>query len=166
MTTLNILNYEEVSRIYPATHNKVAMEAFSEFEIEARSQRARASELTPPVFSSYPIGSVAVDRFNEVYELRLVPITEMIFNLEGTQLSATVEKYTQWLEQGFSPPPLKGVENYLVHNGKIKITNGRHRILAAQKAGLDALPVWVALTNPLIPTRPVLLDDYVFVKGS
>jgi len=152
---LGYVPYEKAIVIEPQTEFKNLPKGEGEGVSEARSRMIREQESKPPKFTKYPIGTRAIDRFGEVVELREVPLDEIVSRDEGTQLQETIDKYAQWIKEGKDMPPAKGVENFAVEKGKVKITDGNHRYAAAKKAGLKSLPVWVALTDRENVARPI-----------
>jgi hypothetical protein len=160
-TKLGYVKYEDAIVIEPQVDFENLPKGADEASREARSQAIREQESKPPKYNKHPIGTKAVDRFGEVYELREVPLDEAISKDEGTQRQSTVDKYVQWVKEGNQMPPAKGVENFAVEGGKIKITDGNHRYQAAKKAGLKTIPIWVALTDKNNIARPVYAKNEI-----
>ena len=51
-----------------------------------------------------------------------------------------VDKYAEWIAQGYEMPPVVAIR---LPDGSLRISDGHHRILAAKKAGLKSVKVWV-----------------------
>ena len=159
------VNYEEATKLTPTSDFSNLPQGYDEASIEARSQAARNAENTPPKYNPYPIGTYAVDRFGELHQLQSIPIDEVIVKNEGTQRTETIDKYSKWQKESGNIPPVKGVENYDVYGGKVVITDGNHRVLAAKQNGLKEIPVWVSLTDPRNTARPLKKGDIKFYES-
>ena len=160
------VSYEEARKIVPTSKFKDIPEGEDEGSMEARSRALREQENTPPTFQKHPVGTRAVDKRGEVYELRDLPFDELVVNDDGGLTQPTVDKYAKWLQEGNEMPPITGVENFVAYGGKVKVSDGRHRIAAAKKAGLKTVPVWVNLTDPVTQTRPVMIEDDIKQRKS
>lgn len=156
--------YEEATRLTSNTKFENLPQGYDEGSMEARSRMTRDQEKIPPTFTKHPIGTRAVDKYGEVHELREIPIADLVVVEDGGKTEPTVNKYAEWAKQGNELPPARGVENFVAYGGKVKITDGRHRIAAAEKLGRKTVSVWVALTDPNNITRPVKIEDDI--KGN
>lgn len=154
-----VVSYEDATKITSDIDPKGLPEGNDEGSMEARSQMLRDREKNPPTWNKYPVGTYAVDKYGELHQLQEVPINNLVTKDEGTQRKETVDKYTEWTKESGNMPPAKGVENFAVHNGKVVITDGNHRVLAAKQAGRKTVPVWVALTDPEKNTSPLKVFD-------
>ncbi len=160
------VDFAEATKVTSSVDLSDLPQGFDEGTMEHRSQVARDREDKPPVFTEYPIGTRAVCRFGEVHELKQLTFDQLVYRNEGTQRQSTIDKYVRWIQEGKKMLPLQGVENFLVEGGKVKITDGNHRCMAAKEAGLTSLPVWVALTDPNNNTRPVYAKDLIAKEES
>ncbi|MES2136615.1 MAG: hypothetical protein V4502_06095 [Pseudomonadota bacterium] len=118
---------------------------YSEEEMNARTLRYRAAEDQPPSVQHHAIGSWGEDSTGELMQLREYKLTDPRLQFpEGLPKNQTVAKYTDWINQGSKPPPLRGLET---ENGNIKIQEGHHRAAAIAATGGDTVPVWVTVTK-------------------
>lgn len=79
----------------------------------------------------------------EVEQLRELDPNDLIPSEDtGPERQADVERYAQWAKEGRQAPPIHVVET---DNGKMKVTNGHRRWLAAKKAGTK-VRAWVSPT--------------------
>jgi len=126
-----------------------------ELALQIASDRNRQAEVKPREFTAAPIGTLAMDRYGELWVLASLPL-DAVVQTEGTdQTNATVEKYAGWLKDGSRPLPAWGVQNIAVYAGGVRLNDGHHRFSAARMAGMDEHPVWVSLTDPKNPTCPI-----------
>jgi hypothetical protein len=153
------VNYEDATKISHTVSLENLPNGVDEQSREARSQIIRERENTPPTFEKHPIGTYAVDKYGEVHQLQELPIKDVITKSEGTQRTETVDKYAKWQKETGEILPVKGVENFAEHKGKVVITDGQHRVLAAKENGNETIPVWVALTDPNNHARPLYEKD-------
>lgn len=64
-----------------------------------------------------------------------------------------VPRYAQWMQAGMEPPPIEVVQT---DRGKLSVTDGHRRALAARLAGKLTLRAWV---SPITPVSPGLNDS-------
>jgi hypothetical protein len=58
-----------------------------------------------------------------------------------------VEKYVEWVRRGSAIPPIRVLET---ERGTLRVTDGHHRIAAAQALGRRTIKAWVTLTVALL----------------
>lgn len=164
LSVLGYVQYEIATQVKSNLDTSNMPHGNSEADIEFRSQEFRILENHPPQYNKFTIGQKAIDRFGELYELMLLPVSELVVKREGTQREETVEKYANWLRQTGNILPIKGVQNFAEYSGRVAVTDGAHRVASTLKAGIDNIPVWVALTNPKNISMPIYAVDDIIEK--
>ena len=155
------IRYEDAIKITPTSIlTNPEQYGVDELGIEAKSAAIRNEEKTPPKFVKYKIGTYAKDKFGDLYQLQRVPIDKIVLPEGETKRQEIVDKYKKWEKEGSTPPPAKGVENFAVYGGKVVINDGHHRVIAAKQLGKNSVDVWVSLTDPNNPSRPIQDIDY------
>jgi tetratricopeptide (TPR) repeat protein len=157
----NVISYEDATKITPTSElSNPEKYGTDELGMEAKTAALRDEEKTPPKFNEYKIGTYAKDRFGDLYQLQNVPIDKIVLPEGENKRETTVNKYKEWYNKGSKFPPAKGVENFAEYGGKVVINDGHHRIVAAKQLGLKEAPVWVSLTDPKNPARPIKDIEY------
>lgn len=124
---------------------------YSEAEMNARTIRNRNAETAPPQVQQFPVGSWGTDSTGELMQLREYALDDphLIFPEERSgPNNPTVQKYSDWINQGSEPPPLTGLET---DKGNVKIQEGHHRASAIENTGGNTVKVWTTLTR----NRPI-----------
>jgi hypothetical protein len=118
----------------------------------------RASNTDAPLdfdLKRFPVGAWFVDDFalgygHAIEQLAWVSLADIVpTELHGGRLDPTkrryLDTYTDWLREGFQPPPASIVE---AENGDLRLTDGHRRYLAAQAANM---PTLLALVSYCVP---------------
>lgn len=121
--------------------------------------RSRALNQKPPTFPKHPVGTFAIDRDGDVWQLQEHKFDSPDFHLrEGMPVNDTSRKYAEWIKQGHEPPPGRGFED---ETGKVHLQDGHHRASALHQAGHDGMKVWVSLThNKTLPNGVIHPQPY------
>jgi hypothetical protein len=118
-----------------------------------------SSRTTP---STTPIPEVGTWRISEtkglygrdIERLDQVPIADLILpEVRDGQLDVAKRgddaTYAKWLQEGKEPPPIEMIRT---EDGRLRVTDGHRRVLAAKMAGADTIKGWV---SELAPTGKV-----------
>lgn len=132
-----IIPYHDTLPISRFVH--VVPENYSEAEIHRVANLNRRSETTPPTVKHFRLGSWMALADGSLYHLRRLPLSQ-VHRCEEKKPMSIVRKYADWFSNGYRWPALHGVENV---SGKIIITDGHHRLDAANLLELAFVDVWV-----------------------
>lgn len=155
------LSFDDVRCVKPS----VPLPRPSDYGDEAASQafkiRAQNAETAPPTFVDYPVGTLAVDRDGDVFELRVFRIGDPKLQEKETPGRFAVEKYVEWIKAGHLPPPIRVMES---EKGNYVVSDGHHRLAALRFAKRKTVKAWVAMTiNRELPNAAI--PGTVFPEG-
>lgn len=129
---------------YPIpSYQPVAAASGSEADMHFASMENRRRECEPPRLRDFPVGTFAIDRWHDLYQLQSVRIDDVKQReIPGGEL---VEKYLSWFRNGSaSLPPIRVVERIDHEKG---VSDGHHRLEVAKRAGLMDILAWVSLAH-------------------
>jgi len=145
----------------PATMQESEFIPKSSYDQELRAnyfgptgEKVASSRTTPAKITIPPVGSWRIDdRYKGPYgraieQLREVPIDSLVPIEDPTTggREEDVERYRKWLAEGKEPPPIDVVES---DDGKLMISDGHRRYLAAKRAGKKTIKAWVSPAAPI-----------------
>lgn len=126
--------------------------------------RHLSSRVVPQREVRIPLGAWRIDDMNglhghEIAQLREVNLDELILPELDDKGHVTPNKrddvplYAKWTQVGMEPPPIEVVQT---DRGKLRVTDGHRRVVAAKLAGRNTLRAWV---SPVTPVSPGLNDS-------
>ena len=105
----------------------------------------------PPV-GSWRIHTMKLSYGREIEQLVTLPVEKLMLNeldsegrLDPTKAGDDA-RYAKWIEEGKRAPPIEVVQT---DSGKLSVTDGHRRVLAAKRAGKTTIEAWVNYAVPI-----------------
>lgn len=141
----------EADYIKQGEYNKALNPYFKDGVLIANSRTTPNEEAFPPV-GAWRINDSPGPYGREVEKLVAIPVDKlMLTELDSQGRLDPVKagddiRYARWLEEGRRAPPIEVVQT---DGGKLNVTDGHRRALAAKRAGHTTIEAWVNFAVPI-----------------